>query len=249
MGFVFDYCCRSHTGRRRRTNQDNFLVDGTRLDPREGVNETVLNGRTRPPQLFGVFDGMGGEACGETAAFLAADEAAGFRPGREPEKELETLCRRANSRIAEYADEHGIGSMGTTAAMILFLKKRAYVCNVGDSRVYRFSGDALEKLSVDHVSELPFHKKPALSQNLGMPEDLFAVEPSISSHSVTDGDVFLICSDGLTDMVSEERIRGIVAANCPASAADGLLAEALSNGGRDNVTVLLIKAVRKGLFS
>ena len=103
-------------------------------------------------------------------------------------------------------------------------------------------------LSVDHVTAAVFSAKPALLQNLGIPEELLLIEPSAAVFTPKDGDMLLLCSDGLTDMVSDKRIESILAGTDPRRAADALLAEALSNGGRDNVTILLLTVEKSNFF-
>lgn len=244
------YCLRSHIGLHRRVNQDNFLVDGRYMDPRRGDEGASFGGSfCGMPQLTGVFDGMGGEEQGEIAAYLAARDFSEKERSRLSGDELIRLCRQVNRGICGYAQRTGVFAMGTTAALLYMDGRRFTVCNVGDSRVYRFSKGRLEKLSVDHVAAGSAGMKPPLLQNLGIPEDVFLIEPTIVKASPKGGDVFLLCTDGLTDMVGEDETSRILSEHSLNEAADLLLEAALSHGGRDNVTLLLISVEKNSFFS
>ncbi len=250
MSYMIRFACRSHIGLCRRMNQDNYLLDG-RYRRIEGSEENAsLNGRIKKlPALFGVFDGMGGEQRGETAAMLAAAEAAEAKIGKAPGAELTELCVKANRSICRYAEQNGIASMGTTAAMAAISRGRVIACNLGDSRIYRIRGGELKKLSVDHASCAIRGMKPPLYQYLGIPESEMLIEPHIYEEELIEGDTVLICSDGLTDMVPESRICEVISSLPAEKAADELIAESLLMGGRDNVTLILLRAEKKSFFS
>jgi protein phosphatase len=135
--------------------------------------------------------------------------------------------------------------MGTTAAMLLFSKHNITLCNIGDSRIFRISENEMFQVSMDHVSIAPFGKKPFLSQNLGIPPEEVVIEPYFSSGDYFNGDKYLICSDGLTDMVSENEICQIICSNSINDSTNLLLQKALENGGRDNVTIILLEVKQK----
>lgn len=249
--FELNYACFTDAGTCRANNQDSFFCLGTFPECDAAPMQQVLCGQTEPgsSRLFGVFDGMGGEYNGEIASFLAAKRAASFEVCSEnPADDLLMLCRNANSDICQYAAENGIPSMGTTAAMLLFEKDRIYLCNIGDSKIFRCSKDGLEQISEDHLGIAAFGRKPPLSQNLGIPEDEMMIEPYTTSGFYNPGDKYLICSDGLTDLVSSAKIRSILRAHPPQAAASALIEEALSNGGKDNVTVIVIEICRSRGF-
>lgn len=245
MNCVLNYSCRSHRGLWRKTNQDNLLIGGRYIDP-ERESSLSAEGRLSDfPQVVGVFDGLGGEECGEQAARIAAEEASRLLPGEDPEAALAGYCREANRSICRWADENGVYSMGTTAAMLLFTGERVGLMNIGDSRIFRLSRGRFARISVDHVTDIPGRKKPPLSQNLGIPEDEFALAPRLASFPLVTGDKFLLCSDGLTDMVPEERIKELFSLTGTETPARALMREALINGGRDNVTVAVVEAVKE----
>lgn len=244
------FSCYTHIGKCRSMNQDNFVCDGI---CRRQENDTLnypINGivpvSTRP--VFGIFDGMGGQMCGEVAAYIAAESATHIHNVNNPIITLQTFCREANERICAYAKSHEISSMGTTAAILLFTANEVIVCNIGDSKIYCYSKEKMVQISEDHVIFQVSGKKSPLSQNLGIPEEEMQIEPYIVSGNVNDEDVFLISSDGLTDMVTEEKIKELMKNSQFEEIAGKLIKEALENGGRDNITVIVCKIEKEKNF-
>lgn len=248
MQYKILYACVSHPGKVRRTNQDNFICDGRYMEL-DGSDLTFpLYGvrTTSEAPLFGVFDGMGGEQCGEVAAHIAAKLASSLTVKGNGMEQLAAFCTEANQAICERSTELGLRSTGTTAAMLLFSQK-PILCNIGDSRVFRFRRGELEQLSVDHICPAPFGRKPPLSQSLGMPADEIRIEPYFLKSNYVNGDLYLICSDGLTDMLTNEEISGILAFEDVEKAATQLLDKALEKGGIDNTTIILCRVEKEPL--
>ena len=246
MGTQISYVCVSHTGNFRRRNQDNFYCVREMM-PQENTGTPVpIRGSifAGKKPLFGVFDGLGGEEKGETAAFLAAREAANLTAGRHPQAALEDYCRNANQRICAYRSAFGLNTMGTTAALALFSGRKVSLCNLGDSKIFRFRGGELVQLSQDHLFSCAYGGKPPLLQYLGMPPSETILEPYIITERVEPEDLYLLCSDGLTDMLTMEQIQSGLSAASIEDAAERLMEQALSQGGKDNVTLILCK-VRK----
>ncbi len=249
MNYDIPYTCVSHIGRCRNTNQDNFICDGTYRSIEDSRASCLYEERkgyitcgclsSERPSMLGIFDGLGGEECGETAALLAAEEAAEASLNGDPEEDLLSLCMRANARICRFADQNGVMSTGTTAALLAFEPDCIALCNIGDSKIFRFSKERLEQLSEDHVCAAPYGMKPPLSQSLGIPPSEMMIAPHTGRLKYCAGDRYLICSDGLTDMVEQDEIAGILGAVPFKSAGNRLLSRALENGGRDNITILL----------
>ena len=246
MPYAIDYFCLSHTGRLRRVNQDNFFCLDRHMPQENSGTGGVLYGRVSSGDspVFGVFDGMGGEECGEAASFLAAEKLAGFPLRNRPERALVRYCREANADICRYTEEHSLTSMGTTAAILLFARRKIHLCSIGDSKVFRLPASetegGLEQISRDHVIASVYGTKPLLTQNLGIPETELILEPHIAHGSCRDGDIYLICSDGLTDMVETREIQDTLRTCGKEKAAEELLRKALAGGGRDNITILLL---------
>ena len=243
MNYKISFSCISHIGNVRSKNQDNFICDGQYLEFDNPKMDLPLSGDvlSKKPTLFGIFDGMGGEECGEIASYIAAKEAAATPLGKDGTTVLKEYCMRSNDKICEYAENNGISSMGTTAAMLLFSKKEITLCNIGDSKIFRFSDGKLEQISKDHVALMEFAVKPPLTQNLGIPSTEFIIDPYLAQGKYNDGDIYLICSDGLTDMVTNREIADELANNPFIEALNNLLNKALENGGRDNITIILCK--------
>lgn len=247
MNYRIHYSCVSHIGKCRSTNQDNFICGGRFLEEGKEPLPFPLNGcqSCGGSAVAGVFDGMGGEECGETAAWIAARCAAGISAEKDSLKELEDFCREANGQICDWAEKHGIQSMGTTAAILVFGKREIGLCNIGDSKIFRFTQNRLEQISVDHYAVGVYGRKPPLSQNLGIPEKELLIDPYLAVGTYSGGDVYLLCSDGLTDMVEREEIARTLMDVPFEEAAERLLHRALENGGRDNITILLCRVERE----
>lgn len=245
MNYTIDYAWLTHPGLCRKLNQDNLICGREYLPlPKEGdpaVGPSFGRIGPDPPVLFGVFDGMGGEEHGEIAAHLAAQTAAELSLRAPPLEALSTLCRTANESICSYAASHGIGSTGTTAALLLFSAEEVSLCDLGDSKIFLYDGAQLKQISEDHVSVGVFGRKPPLSQNLGIPPSELTLRPYFARGAYHDGDLYLICSDGLTDMVPLETLEALLAHSPFAELPDALLQAALEGGGKDNITFLLCK--------
>ena len=159
--------------------------------------------------------------------------------------DLLAFCRSANERICDYAAETGASAMGTTAAMLVCAENEIILCNIGDSKVFRLSGKKLEQISKDHCAAAAYGSKSPLSQNLGIPVSDMIIEPYVAKGRYQIGDRYLICSDGLTDMVSLEEIRSVLVRTEFDKSIDRLLELALEHGGMDNITMILCKVERK----
>ena len=195
--------------------------------------------------VFGVFDGMGGEECGEIASYIASKAASSIVIGKEATADLSQFCQKANNDICDYATLHEVSSMGTTAAILAFTEKEVVLCNIGDSKIFRLCNGTLEQISMDHVAVAAFGVKPPLSQNLGIPPNELVIDPYLARGPYNDGDIYMICSDGLTDMVSVDEITEVLISKPSEEAITLLLEKALANGGKDNITIILCKIERQ----
>lgn len=205
--------------------------------------------------LFVIADGMGGAQAGEVASSVAVAE---FRPGLldtdEPERALEALAQDANARIHELSHTNAEqAGMGTTLTAIYVGEEEVAIAHVGDSRAYCLRAGELIRLTDDHslVDELlrqgrltpeeavEHPQRSVITRALGIEG---RVEVDTRSFRGLSGDIYLLCSDGLTTMVPEERIVEILT-SLPAltPAGEALIAAANEAGGRDNITVILIR--------
>ena len=243
MRYKINYACVSNIGKVRTMNQDNLICDGSYMGNDASQKPFSKNGSVSPKDfpIFGIFDGMGGEELGEVASLIAAQEASGIRGECESVSTLSDYCMKTNDAICAYAEEHGVSAMGTTAAMLHFSKDEITLCNIGDSKIFRLSEGEIKQISTDHVAVAVYGRKPPLTQHLGVPPEILIIEPYFSRGGYTEGDKYLICSDGLTDMVENDEINEIVNNNPLEEAVEILLQKALENGGKDNVTIILLE--------
>lgn len=252
MGLRIEAACNCNTGRVRTNNEDNFYFAGRMLPVENrglsaGVSmEAALSGEV----VFGVFDGTGGEKYGEEASFAAARAAKEGREGLSeyvlPARDcLNRLMDAMNLAVCRRARELKASRMGSTAVVMLFSGNFAYAANLGDSRAFRLRNGELLQLSVDHTDAALLQeqgivgRKPGLTQHLGIWPEEMVLEPYIAKGEIQPKDRYLLCSDGLTDMLSNMDICALMKEEgsiCRLT--DRLVAAALEKGGRDNVTVI-----------
>lgn len=244
MKYKIKYSVVCHKGKVREINQDNFSVNGKSLDMENtGLQSPIFEEVSiREFPIFAVFDGMGGEQRGEVASFTAArilNELQFVGSDQSETEFLRRICKAINDEICRIANELHISTTGTTGAFILFGKKQVYICNIGDSPIFRFDEGKMQKISTDHIQENYLNGKPPLTQFLGVPESDFIIQPYIAKGKYKLGNKYLLCSDGLTDMVDIDTIKKIVDSLSTEAATQILLDTALKNGGKDNITIIL----------
>jgi protein phosphatase len=221
-------------GRQRQSNEDSYLE--------------------RSP-LFAVADGMGGARAGEVASRLAVEAfEAQENPSGSPEQQLAEVARAANRQIHRMSREDSDhAGMGTTLTAALVSDREVAIGHVGDSRLYRFRDGELERLTQDHSlveefvrqgkltpEEAAVHPQRSIITRALGPEP--EVEVETYTHQGRAGDVYLICSDGLTGMVSEADLAEILKrGESLEQAAKEMIDAANENGGKDNITVVLFR--------
>jgi len=254
MSYLIEYSVLCNTGLVREKNQDNFWCMGKFLQiENDGLHETITGtADIKDNPAFAIFDGMGGEQHGEVAAFIAADSfsaAYGEISNNNDELFLIDACRNMNNAVCTYIKKQQIQSSGSTVAILLFSKKGIYICNIGDSRVYQFSDNDMTQISHDHTESGIKEGKSPLTQCLGINETEFIIEPYIAKGAYKNRDKYLICSDGLSDMVSEEEIVRIISeGGNHTKSAETLMQRALDLGGKDNITIILCE-IRKQVLN
>lgn len=255
MIYRIEAACGSNIGKVRKANEDNFYFDGTVL-PQENHGQRIpLHFESDKEEVcLAVFDGMGGFDHGEAASFAAAIELKEIlkqpRQADGMEMYLEELTQRLNLAVCDAKASLSSNRMGSTAALLYFCNGLVYVSNVGDSRIFGLRGSQMIQISYDHTDEAYMKergivgRKPRLTQYLGMNPDEVLLEPYIQSGNVRGGDTYLICSDGLTDMMTPEEIRDVLMSGESArKCAEALINGALEHGGRDNVTVIVCRVL------
>lgn len=246
-GFLYtiEYCCINTIGKVRESNQDNFYCEGRYRYGSEKFNDISLSGKisSSSDSILAVFDGMGGEACGDMASLVSAAGAGAFDGRQGNGKEI--LCdmsRNLNSLVCAYAESNGVSTMGTTLAAVRFSDSSAAFVNLGDSRIFSLGKDGIVQLSRDHTVPNYYKPKAPLTQFLGLPEKEYILEPYITELVPREGDMFLLCSDGITDMVKTEEIKAVVSEGADVRSACAMLVnKALENGGYDNITAVICK--------
>jgi PPM family protein phosphatase len=232
---VDDQAFRTDTGRQRSENEDSLFV--------------------RAP-IFVVADGMGGAQAGEVASKAAADAFDRDLPDTQPERFLRETIEAANRRIHELARaDPSRAGMGTTitAAIVDAQGEEVGIGHVGDSRAYRLRRGRLEQLTRDHslveemrrkgqITDAQAEEHPQrsiITRALGPEAE---VEVDVQTVPAAPGDVFLLCSDGLTTMVDEQRIAAVLTGSSSmVEAVRTLVDEANGAGGRDNITALAFR--------
>lgn len=251
MKLQIEAACGSHKGKVRRNHEDNFYFNGEYLDrDNDGLKGvSTFSGELKRGTCVAVFDGMGGEDYGEEASYAAAHYTHQVNGNLaslflNQQKLLKKQIFASNNAVVEAKKKLNSDRMGTTVVMIRFTASEAYICNVGDSRAYQLRDGQLRQITVDHVYKRPGSKKTPLTQHLGIDPTSMTIEPYIASEEVQAGDTYLLCSDGLTDMLSDEEISTILqkrkkSKNC----VKALMNAALERGGRDNITIIVCKII------
>ncbi len=254
----YSFVAKTDPGRARGNNEDSVALD-------EATHAVVL------------ADGMGGYNAGEVAsgmatAFIKSEmsrwlvEAGAAATLREVRRAMEICVENANLSIFNAASANSAYSgMGTTLVVAVFRDDRLLLGHIGDSRCYRLRDQQLQQITKDHsllqeqidagliTLEQAAHStiKNLVTRAVGV-DDVVMLE--VNEHNVQSGDLYLLCSDGLSDMVDDASIARIILSDRSLEQkADDLIAAANANGGRDNISVILVHVVessgRRGLLS
>lgn len=254
MTYDYKSSCISRTGKIRNDNEDNFYFNGKSLPyVNSGIDKAIYaEGTSKDPKVIAVFDGMGGEIGGELAAVTGAETLKALvekltSKAVQPRKYLNESVQIMNEAVFRNSCEHGITRSGTTTAIFYFALDQFYICNVGDSRIYRYATGDLEILSEDDVIYNPNLKNQHLTQFLGVDSAQYSIKPHIKKGTISNNDLFLLCTDGLYNTVSEDEIRKIIdeSHNDLTVCAERLADAAEKNGGDDNCTVILVYFTRQ----
>lgn len=252
LSSVLEIATATHPGMVRSHNEDSIATDAE-------MGLAVL------------ADGMGGYNAGEVASGIAValipaemkKALAGAAPhalnGKEMERLLSEHAAQANSTIYQAAQSQPqYSGMGTTLVIALWHDNHLSVGHIGDSRLYRLRGDALEQITRDHSllqeqidSGMLSKEQARYAPNKNLVTRAVGIDPEVEAevhtYAVQPGDIYLLCSDGLPDMVTDEEIQltlSSLQANLPL-AAEQLVQQANDNGGRDNVSVILVRVLKE----
>jgi len=244
----------THVGKIRTNNEDNYFLNGIyKKDICENIRRDESE-KQKKRNIYAVCDGVGGEEAGERASLLAVETLS------EHEREdVLKYIENANKNICcEIKKQKGI-RMGSTLALLKVEGNKAETYNVGDSRIYIFREGKLKQLSKDHTrvqqmvdagilsrDEIKKSKeRHVITQHLGIFPYEFVLSPYVIKNMlIKPGDIFLLCSDGLTDMLEDDEIRRILSYcknELPIVAVNNLILSSLDKGGKDNITVIIVK--------
>lgn len=255
---IYEFCIRTDPGLARENNEDSVTIDdATRL----GI----------------LADGMGGYNAGEIASGMATtfikselgrwlSQAGRHANSREVRRAMEICVDNANRSIFNAANSNPqYSGMGTTLVLGVFQDARLMLGHIGDSRCYRLRGPEFTQITKDHSllqeqmdAGLITPEQAAVSTNKNLVTRALGVEDAVllevNEHKVEAGDLYLMCSDGLSDMLDDEAISRILLTEAPLEQKSQQLVEAANaNGGRDNISVLLAHAKtgseKRGLIS
>ncbi len=253
---------KSDVGLVRKINEDSFAC--INLSQKLGLTEEDV-------QLFIVADGMGGHNAGEVASSMAIDEIAGYIIDRYAKLDknedfeigINTLIKEAishaNDKIYKKSLlESSCFGMGTTLSLVFIINYAVYIGHIGDSRIYLIRNNTITRLTDDHslVAELvkngtikpeEAHNHPQkniITRSLGTE---YSIQSDAKQLIANEGDLLLICSDGLTNMLEDEEILNIVnnIGNIDRSCIE-LINEAKNRGGNDNITAIVIQIGKGG---
>jgi protein phosphatase len=203
---------------------------------------------------------MGGHNAGQIASELAAKQFlhAYYHLGGTAQEAARHAVLQAHHYIAEMASKiPSRYGMGTTLTALILKQDEGILTHVGDSRCYRLREGVLEQLSRDHTlvarlveqgiltpEQAKHHpQRNVIRQAVGVADPSEPLEPDIETFPLQQGDLYLLCSDGLTDLVDDAEIAAILRDELPTRAAWRLVDRALANGGRDNITVVLVRVM------
>ncbi len=255
----FECCFSTDVGNVRKNNEDNFYLNGAYKRAAEDLNykkEDFIYGTG----VFAVCDGMGGEEHGEKASLFAVETLKEFEE-RDMNEAINEYINTANEKICDLITENNGTRSGTTLALIYMKDGYANCYNIGDSRIYLIRDKGMMQISEDHTrcnqmikmgiltkeQALTHKDRHVLTQHMGIfPDELIIQAHKAGPMKLQNGDMFLICSDGLTDMLSDTEItRHLSLSRSAKDCTDALVNAALKKGGKDNVTVGVIKCIGK----
>ena len=251
------YTC--HTGNIRANNEDNFWCCGDSLEAQNQGMSHIRSGYMKQSEypLLAVFDGMGGGEYGEIASYMGAKATEEYLNAEEADDiagkkgYLEKMCTHVNDRIFKETLRLDAEMMGSTLAGLYFTGNQVWTVNVGDSRCFLLRDGKLRQISEDQTDEAYMKengiqgRKPYLTQYMGMNPEEVRVLPYMDCLQTKRGDRFLICSDGVSDMVPVDFLETMMQqTQSTAKCVDAILTAALDAGGKDNITAIVLEINR-----
>lgn len=256
------YAGQTNKGYIRRNNEDNLFCNGIYLKDINSLIPFKKQGEASFPTVFAVFDGVGGEKNGEVASYLAtkvlSEHFVALRNAiiKNLDDQINKLVDEINEKIQEESDKR-LNSMGTTMALVIITKQNVISYNIGDSRIYTYKRkNGLRQISVDHTLAQQrilagvYTAQEAKKCNdwgkliacLGIPgvnKEIIYQKPTVVP--IEEGIRLLLCTDGLSDMISDKMLERILRRiKNTEDAANRLMLKALSKGGKDNISLIVV---------
>ena len=257
----------SDIGNIRSNNEDNFYYNGIYLTQNDCAIPINYSSECRDDlQFYAVCDGMGGEEMGEEASFLAVYILEKYQKKLKEityhslSKYMDMYLAEVTAQITSFRKANGNCRMGTTIALLVIEKEMLHIFNIGDSRIYLLRSGRLKQLTEDHTpamrafqigiitkEEMKCHPhRNKLTQYLGIALEELTLMPFYMELKPRNKDRIFICSDGVTDMMEEECVRKILMEQKDSeSAVNRLVEKAKANGGRDNITAIVLDVEKK----
>jgi PPM family protein phosphatase len=223
-------------GFRRKRNEDAVLVAGWLAQTHDGSLVT-MEFAPNPPFVCAVADGMGGHAGGDVASRVALSVIAQMSPGWRSAEDVSSALEVVNGQVRDAGAGADLGGLGTTVAGLCFLGDMLLAFNVGDSRIYSISGGVVEQISVDDsVFDAAGRPTNVITQSLGQQGP---VRPHVLTLALQAG-TYLMCSDGISGMMSPDELAAAVQAPDLGACAARLIQTARDNGAEDNLSLIIV---------
>jgi serine/threonine protein phosphatase PrpC len=232
----------SHVGLVRENNEDSLVVGPWTLCATQTESPQTLVFPVGTPVVVAVSDGLGGHPAGDLASSLVVRLLARAGPSLGGEDAVRDVLRDCNEAVyAAARDDPRLLTMGATVAGMVVTDERLLTFNVGDSRVYRVVRDGIEQVTVDDRPADGLLSRHTVLQTLGGNRELSAIEPHVTSSPLSTEACYLVCSDGLSDVVPTDEVARILHEHEDGRAAFELWKAAIDGGGPDNITLAVCR--------
>lgn len=232
----------SHCGAVRDHNEDSLVAGPWTLCATVTENPQTLFFPLGTPLIVAVADGLGGHPGGEVASALVVRQLALAGPWLDSEESLREALHSCNRTVHAAASRSpALTTMGTTVAGAVVTSELVQAFNVGDSRVYAAGPGGLRQLSTDDRPAGPGPSAGIVTQTLGGSDELAAIDPHLATSPLAADVRYLICTDGLTDVVPASVLEDVLARHQDGRAVSGLWKAAIEAGGPDNITMALVR--------
>ena len=232
----------SHVGLVRENNEDSLVVGPWTLCAAQTESPQTLVFPVGTPVIVAVSDGLGGHPAGDLASSLVVRLLSRSGPSLDSEEAIREILQECNQAVYGAAEDNPrLMTMGATVGGMVVTEEQVLTFNVGDSRVYRVVADGIEQISVDDRPSGGGLARHTVLQTLGGDREFSAIEPHVSAVPLSTDDRYLICSDGLSDVVPTDEIARILHEHDDGRATFELWKAAIEGGGPDNITLAITR--------